>query len=70
MRSKLSYQKLYESWFSASRFPSDNKKIPLFKLKIELFEKLSFALRISPSEIFDINEWNIRFICYLHEMVI
>ena len=70
MRSKLSYQKLYESWFSASRFPCDNEKIPLFKLKIELFEKLSFALGISPSEIFDINEWNIRFICYLHEMVI
>ena len=70
MRSKLSYQKLYESWFSASRFPSDNKKIPLFKLKIELFEKLSFALGISPSEIFDINEWNIRFIYYLHELVI
>lgn len=70
MRSKLSYQKLYESWFSASRFPSDNKKISLFKLKIELFEKLSFALGISPSEIFDINEWNIRFICYLHELVI
>lgn len=70
MRSKLSNQKLYESWFSASRFPCDNEKIPLFKLKIELFEKLSFALRISPSKIFDINEWNIRFICYLHELVI
>ena len=70
MRSKLSYQKLYESWFSASRFPCNNEKIPLFKLKIELFEKLSFALGISPSKIFDINEWNIRFICYLHELVI
>ena len=70
MRSKLSYKKLYESWFSASRFPCDNEKIPFFKLKIELFEKLSFALRISPSKIFDINEWNIRFICYLHELVI
>ena len=70
MRSKLSYQKLYERWFPTSRFPCDNEKIPLFKLKVELFEKLSFALRISPSEIFDINEWNIRFICYLHELVI
>ena len=70
MRSKLSYQKLYESWFSASRFPCDNEKITFLKLEIELFEKLSFALRISPSEIFDINEWNIRFICYLHELVI
>ena len=70
MRSKLSYQKLYQSWFSASRLPSDNEKIPLLKLKIELLKKLSFALRISPSEIFDINEWNISFICYLHEVVI
>ena len=70
MRSKLSNQKLYESWFSTSRLPCDNEKIPLFKLKIELFEKLSFALRISPSKIFDINKWNISFICYLHELVI
>ena len=70
MRSKLSNQKLYESWFPTSRFPCNNEKIPLFKLKIELFEKLSFTLRISPSKIFDINEWNICFICYLHELVI
>ena len=70
MRSKLSNQKLYESWFPTSRFPCNNEKITLLKLEIELFKKLSFALRISPSKILDINEWNIRFIYYLHELVI